>query len=221
MLSVSGCRGIFGRTMTPEVAARFAMVVAEHVREHAACANGSGGAQARRLLVVLARDGRAAGDVLLRAAAAGLAAGGCDVLDCGVAMTPTVGVMVDAHAAAAGLIITASHNPQEWNGLKVVIRAHGLDRDVVDACAPAKSTADAIIARFKQVSGMSGGAASARAAGVGPLEVGVITESPRAAARPAQPLPPPRTSNACATTSKTSACTMTAGRWRSSASSTP
>lgn len=199
MLSVSGCRGIFGRTMTPEVAARFAMVVAAQLR------GGSGGADGsppRRPLVVLARDGRAAGDVLLRAAAAGLAAGGCDVLDCGVAMTPTVGVMVDEHAAAAGLIITASHNPQEWNGLKVIMRGRGLDRGVVDACAPAKSTADAIIARFKEASGMSGGAgggapsASLRSAappsgpgerapaekglqGVGPLDVGTITESAR------------------------------------------
>ncbi|MBX3402820.1 MAG: hypothetical protein KF699_05320 [Phycisphaeraceae bacterium] len=179
MLSVSGCRGIFGRTMTPEVAARFAMVVAAQLRETAASGGGADGSQSRRPVVVLARDGRAAGDVLLRAAAAGLAAGGCDALDCGVAMTPTVGVMVDAHAAAAGLIITASHNPQEWNGLKVVMRADTLDRGIVDACAPAKSTADAIIARFKQVSGMSGGGAGARAAGVGPLDIGTITESPR------------------------------------------
>lgn len=171
MLSVSGCRGIFGKSITPEVAARFAMVVAAQLR-------GGGGAESRRPLVVLARDGRAAGDVLLRAAAAGLAAGGCDVLDCGVAMTPTVGVMVDAHAAAAGVIITASHNPQEWNGLKVVMRSTRLDRGVVDACAPAKATADAIIARFKEVSG-GGGGAGARAEGVGPLDVGTVTESPR------------------------------------------
>lgn len=171
MLSVSGCRGIFGRSITPEVAARFAMVVAEQLR------GGGGGVQGKRPLVVLARDGRAAGDVLLRAAAAGLAAGGCDVLDCGVAMTPTVGVMVDAHAAAAGVIVTASHNPQEWNGLKVVMRAGVMERGVVDACAPAKVKADAIIARFKEVSG--GGGGGARAEGVGPLEVGTVTESPR------------------------------------------
>ncbi len=175
MLSVSGCRGIFGQSITPEVAARFAMVVAEHLRGGRAGGSAGAGTQVGRPLVVLARDGRAAGDLLLRAAAAGLAAGGCDVLDCGVAMTPTAGVMVDAHAAMAGVIITASHNPQEWNGLKVVMRAGALERGVVDACAPAKRVADAIIARFKEVSGGGG----ARAEGVGPLEVGTVTESAR------------------------------------------
>lgn len=182
MLSVSGCRGIFGRSMTPEVAARFASVVAGELTAGAARQPTAG-----RPLVILARDGRAAGDLLLRSAAAGLAAGGCDVLDCGVAMTPTVGVMVDANAAAAGLIITASHNPQEWNGLKVVTRARGLGRGVVDACAPARAAADAIIARFKAASGGAVGAdarpaASSAPANVsppGPLEVGTITESPR------------------------------------------
>ncbi len=198
MLSVSGCRGIFGQSVTPEVAARFAMTVAAHLRAHAQSNGGSGGSggsgwsggsggaapqsPSRKPLVVLARDGRAAGDLLLRAAAAGLAAGGCDVLDCGVAMTPTVGVMVDSHAAAAGLIITASHNPQQWNGMKIVLRdaSRRLDRGVVDACAPEKPTADAIIASFKDASGAgSGGLAAPRATGVGVNDIGAITESPR------------------------------------------
>ncbi len=190
MLSVSGCRGIFGQSITPEVAARFAMTLAAHLRS-------SGGVEGRSPLVVLARDGRAAGDVLLRAAAAGLAAGGCDVLDLGVAMTPTVGVMVDAHAAAAGLIITASHNPQEWNGVKVVLREHAMERGIVDACAPARATAEAIITRFKMASGLSAGSlgnqnntplvslrsmvppSATGERGVGVNDIGTITESPR------------------------------------------
>src|SRR5688572_23459909 len=108
MLSVSGCRGIFGKTMTPVVAARFAGVFGSYLRER----TGAGA----RPLVVLGRDGRAGGRVLLDAAAAGLVAAGCDALLLDVAMTPTIGVMVDARDAAGGLIITASHNPQEWNG---------------------------------------------------------------------------------------------------------
>ena len=148
MLSVSGCRGIFGVTMTPEVAARFATVVGTYFAEQSA-ATGS----TARPLVILARDGRAAGDLLARAAATGLAASGCDVLDCDIAMTPTIGVMVDARRAAGGLIVTASHNPQEWNGLKII--AGQLSHPTSDihhptsASAPSKPLADALIARFR------------------------------------------------------------------------
>ncbi|MBX3385566.1 MAG: hypothetical protein KF768_03255 [Phycisphaeraceae bacterium] len=143
MLSVSGCRGIFGSTMTPETAARFAIAAANHLRAQRAAA-----AQPARPLVVLGRDGRAGGDSLARAAASGLQAGGCDVLDAGVAMTPTVAVFADLRGADAGLIITASHNPQQWNGLKLVARSPSLAPGVVDACAPDRATADRVIALF-------------------------------------------------------------------------
>ncbi|HPO92480.1 MAG TPA: hypothetical protein PL072_03310, partial [Phycisphaerales bacterium] len=62
MLSVSGCRGIFGVTMTPEVAARFALASAGFLREQRARAGVAG-----RPLVVLGRDGRAGGESLLLA----------------------------------------------------------------------------------------------------------------------------------------------------------
>ncbi len=148
MLSVSGCRGIFGVTMTPEVAARFATVVGTYFVEQSA-ATGS----TARPLVILGRDGRAAGDLLARAAAAGLAAAGCDVLDCDIAMTPTIGVMVDARRAAGGLIVTASHNPQEWNGLKIIAgQVSHPTSDIhhpTSASAPSKPLADTLIARFR------------------------------------------------------------------------
>jgi len=142
MLSVSGCRGIFGRTMTPEVAAAFAGVLGGYLRERHARGRG-------RPLVVLGRDGRVGGDLLSMAAAAGLAAAGCDVLDAGVAMTPTVGVMADARGAAGGLVITASHNPQHWNGLKPMLRDPGASGGTVSAGAPSKAFADEIIARYR------------------------------------------------------------------------
>ncbi len=166
MLSVSGCRGIFGSTITPESAARFAMVVGAFFVERAGAAGGSA-----RPLVVLGRDGRAGGAILARAAAAGLAASGCDVLDCDVAMTPTIGVMVDVRKAAGGLIVTASHNPQEWNGLKVIGGSgqSGVGSGSgVGASAPGKATADEIIARFR-ASEKTG------AQGVGVDGVGTIT----------------------------------------------
>jgi phosphomannomutase len=143
MLSISGCRGIMGKTITAEVAARFAGVFGSWVRER----HGESG----RPLVVVGRDGRAGGEVLLAAAAAGLAGAGCDVLTIDVAMTPTVAVMVDARGADAGLVITASHNPQEWNGLKMLIRSGSgpsARAGAVDACAPGKGEADEILARY-------------------------------------------------------------------------
>lgn len=164
MLSVSGCRGIFGQSMTPEVAARFAAVLGADLR---AAAPGS-----RRPLVVLGRDGRLAGDILARAAASGLAASGCDVLDIGVAMTPTVGVMVDHHGAAGGLVITASHNPQEWNGLKPMVRDAAAAPGVVSASAPSRAFADRIIALYVEAERRAGSRAGAGL--VGPGDVGTI-----------------------------------------------
>ena len=144
MLSISGCRGIFGKTITPEVAARYALVLAAYFRE---CAANAG--QTMRPRVVLGRDGRAGGLVLAQAAAAGLAAGGCDVYDLGVAMTPTVGVMVDHAHAVGGLVVTASHNPQEWNGLKPIVRDARARAGAVSASAPGKQLADAVIGRYR------------------------------------------------------------------------
>jgi phosphomannomutase len=135
--------------MTPEVAARFAMVAGEvFAEQHRARPNVRPG----RPLVILGRDGRVGGELLAAAASAGLASVGCDVLDLGVAMTPTIAVVVDARDAAGGLVLTASHNPQNWNGLKPILRdATGVNPalGVVSASAPPKSFADQIIARYR------------------------------------------------------------------------
>ena len=147
MLSVSGCRGILGQSMTPEVAARFGSVFGSLLRERSP--------SDKRPLVILGRDGRAGGDILARAAGAGLAGAGCDVLDCGVAMTPTIGVMADIRNAAGGLIITASHNPQEWNGLKALVRSSDAPPAAVSTSAPAKPLADELIARFRSTTAHS------------------------------------------------------------------
>ncbi len=137
MLGVSGCRGIVGESLTPEVVARYAGAFGGWLRER------RGG----RATVVLGRDGRAGGEVVRQAAVAGLCGAGCDVVDLGIEMTPTVGVMVDALEAEGGMVLTASHNPQEWNGLKCLVRetgAHG-----VSACAPDARMAGEIVERFK------------------------------------------------------------------------
>lgn len=104
IISVSGLRGIVGESLTPEVALRFAA---------AWSATAPPGA------IVLARDGRASGKMIHAAVVAGLLGTGRTVLDAQVAATPTVGVLVQYYRAAGGIQITASHNPPEYNGLKL------------------------------------------------------------------------------------------------------
>ena len=133
--------------MTPVVAATFAGAFGSHIRTLVA---------GRRPRLVVARDGRFGGESLARAVQGSLAATGADVIDLGVAMTPTVGLMIRALGADGGMAITASHNPIDWNGLKC------LDGD---GLAPPKEIADAIIARFK----------SADIAFAKPLEIGTVT----------------------------------------------
>ena len=146
MLSVSGCRGIVGESLTPEVAARFAGAFGGFLVDRAAEAR----KKKQSVTVVVGRDGRPGGQMIRDAAVAGLTAAGCDVVDIGIAMTPTIGVMVDAiEGAAGGMVFTASHNPQQWNGLKCLVREPHAKVGKVSACAPAQSIADQIIARYR------------------------------------------------------------------------
>lgn len=146
MLSVSGCRGVVGSTLTPEVAARFAATLGTFVRDQ------PGRKRGQRPLVVVGRDGRSGGQMVRDAAVSGLCAAGCDVLDAGIAMTPTCGVGVDTFKAEAAIVLTASHNPQQWNGLKIILRdAQNKGLLGSSACAPGKSVADQVIERFKTI----------------------------------------------------------------------
>jgi len=110
IISISGVRGIVGDSLTPEVVLRFAAAFGAWARRAA-----DGGAH-----VVLGRDARTSGPLLAHAAAAGLNGVGVDVLDVGLVPTPTVQLEVERHRAAGGIVITASHNPIEWNALKFV-----------------------------------------------------------------------------------------------------
>ena len=139
MLSVSGCRGIVGRSLTPEVVSRYVSSAAWW----AGRVSGGAAEPPQPPAFVLARDGRAGGEAIALVAAGTLAACGCRVIDLGIATTPTVGVMVRESGAGAGLVLTASHNPGEWNGIKVIDRR--------GAAPPAASAAE-IIARFRDAS---------------------------------------------------------------------
>lgn len=104
IVSVSGIRGVVGRSLTPDAAMAFAAAL---------------GSRTQGGRVVLSRDGRPSGDMLRQAVLAGLLATGCEVHDLGVAPTPTIGLAIRKLEARGGIQITASHNPAEWNGLKL------------------------------------------------------------------------------------------------------
>src|SRR5438094_1563687 len=112
MVSVSGIRGRVGEALTPEIVARFAA--------------GFGAWSARRPKadgrIVVGRDSRVSGPMFHRAVVAALQSVGCSVIDIGLTTTPTCQLAVEHHHAAGGLMISASHNPIEWNALKFISR---------------------------------------------------------------------------------------------------
>jgi phosphomannomutase len=132
MLSISGLRGWIGRSLTPPVAARYAAAVGTWLRQ----ASGKSAPH-----IVVGRDSRPSGPMIEHAAVAGLTATGCGVTTLGIVTTPSVAVMVERLRADAGMVITASHNPIPWNGIKVLRH---------DGVAPPPEQARQIIDRFRE-----------------------------------------------------------------------
>jgi phosphomannomutase len=110
MVSVSGVRGHVGVGMTPEVVARFAAAFGAFIRES------TGSARPR---IVLGRDSRTSGPMFSRIVAGALQSVGCDVIEIGIAPTPTALFNIRQLKADGGIVVTASHNPVEWNALKL------------------------------------------------------------------------------------------------------
>ncbi|MGH7506371.1 MAG: phosphoglucosamine mutase [Longimicrobiales bacterium] len=113
MVSVSGVRGRIGEGLTPEVMARFAAAFGAYLAERAQ----------GRPRVVLARDSRTSGPMFCAAVTAGLQSVGCDILAAGLVPTPTALYAIRHHGADGGIVVTASHNPVEWNALKLASSA--------------------------------------------------------------------------------------------------
>lgn len=104
IISVSGLRGIIGQSLTPEIALRYVAAFAASLPEGP---------------VVVTRDGRHTGPMLAEFVRGALQAAGHTCLDGGVAATPTTGILVRHLRAVGGIQISASHNPPEYNGLKL------------------------------------------------------------------------------------------------------
>jgi phosphomannomutase len=109
-VSYSGVRGIWGASLTPEVGVRFASAFAQFVQR-----------RYQRPLIALGQDTRPSGRALKEAVLSGLGAIACQVADLGIVPSPTVQVMMGHLGANGAIMITASHNPPEWNGFKFLI----------------------------------------------------------------------------------------------------
>ncbi|MDR0870397.1 MAG: phosphoglucosamine mutase [Planctomycetaceae bacterium] len=105
IISVSGLRGIIGETLTPDVAMRYAAAFSQSVK--------------KKGLFVITRDSRPSGKMLTDAICAALNAAGRETYDGFVAATPTTGILIKHFKAAGGIQISASHNPGEFNGMKL------------------------------------------------------------------------------------------------------
>ncbi len=109
MVSVSGIRGRVGESLTPEVVTTYAAAFGAWAR-----------AKGRSNEVVVGRDSRVSGPMFHGIVLGALQAVGCRVIDIGLTTTPTCQLAVEDRHAAGGLMLSASHNPIEWNALKFI-----------------------------------------------------------------------------------------------------
>lgn len=105
MVSISGIRGIVGDGLTPEIILKYTSAYADFIRQGK---------------VIVGRDARITGEMVSKIVAGSLLAKGLDVVDIGIVPTPTVQYTVKTQEAQGGIAITASHNPNEWNALKLL-----------------------------------------------------------------------------------------------------
>ena len=101
--SISGVRGLTDSHLTPKISSIYARAL------HTSLPDG---------VIMAGRDSRPSGDMILHAMTEELVGLGRTVIQCGVVPTPTVQFMVHNTEAVGGFIVTASHNPVEWNGIK-------------------------------------------------------------------------------------------------------
>ena len=116
--SISGIRGTIGGrtgdTLNPLDIVKFTTAYAMFIK-HSASAD-------HKLKIVVGRDGRISGPMVRDVVCGTLVGMGCDVLDIGYASTPTTELAVRMSGADGGIISTASHNPRQWNALKLLNR---------------------------------------------------------------------------------------------------
>lgn len=103
IISVSGVRGIVGEALTPEILTRFGAAFGTYIESGK---------------VAIGRDTRVSGEMVKHSVLGGLLSTGCRIIDIGIAATPSCQLMVEELNASGGIVVSASHNPVEWNALK-------------------------------------------------------------------------------------------------------
>ena len=109
LFGTDGVRGIANKDLTNELAMRIGMAAAEILIENSA----------EKPTVMIGKDTRASGDMIEAALTAGFCSVGVNVLSVGVVPTPAVAYLVGKYNCAAGVMISASHNSFEFNGIKL------------------------------------------------------------------------------------------------------
>jgi len=105
MVSISGIRGIIGGGLEPQVLVKYSSAYADFIDKGK---------------IIIGRDARISGEMVNSIVVGTLLAKGLDVVDIGICPTPTVQYMVKILKAQGGIAISASHNPNEWNALKLL-----------------------------------------------------------------------------------------------------
>lgn len=135
IISISGLRGIVGEELTAAIAAEYACAFGTFLR--------ASNPKKKKMSVCIGRDSRPSGQMLEQAVTEGLCSAGIDVVELGVVITPAVGIMIGHLQADGGAVITASHNPAQYNGVKLLLG---------DGIAPPADSAEKIKRFFEQKS---------------------------------------------------------------------
>ena len=113
--SISGIRGTIGgkpgEGLSPLDVVKFSAAYATWAKQHV---------QKNKLKIVVGRDARISGSMVSSLVISTLNGMGCDVVNIGLATTPTTEIAVTSENADGGIILTASHNPKQWNALKLL-----------------------------------------------------------------------------------------------------
>jgi len=110
LFGTDGVRGVANSELTPELAFRLGEAAGHYLGDHG------------RGKIVVGRDTRRSGQMLEAALVSGIVSGGADALVCGVVPTPTVALLTRDRDVDGGVVISASHNPPEYNGIKLFSR---------------------------------------------------------------------------------------------------